>query len=75
MVDRVEKLLEKFRNSPNSISIQEVIYFLTYKRYKLDRIRGSHFIFTCKHKDPLAIPSHNGKVKRSYIKKLINMQL
>jgi len=71
MVDRKGKLLKKFRNSPSSVSIQELIFFLSYKGYKMDRIKGSHFIFEKAMQIPIIVPSHNGKVDKVYIKKIL----
>ncbi len=36
--------------------------------YELDRISGSHHIFTKPKTEPISVPVHKGKVKPYYVK-------
>ena len=69
-----EKILRKMRQSPSNITIQEIIIFMKYKKIDLDRIRGSHFTFeNALNGETITITSHNKKVKKIYIKKILKL--
>lgn len=36
--------------------------------YELDRIKGSHHVFTKAQRQPVSIPVHRGKVKPYYVR-------
>lgn len=65
-----KKILEKLFRKPTAMRIHEIITLLSHLNYSLDRIRGSHFIFTKPGKSDIVIPSHQNKVKRVYLKEL-----
>jgi predicted RNA binding protein YcfA (HicA-like mRNA interferase family) len=47
---------------------------MKYKKIDLDRIRGSHFTFeNALNGETITIPSHNKKVKKIYIKKILKL--
>ena len=66
------KLREKLKNNPNDATFSDVRKLLEQEGLLLDRIQGSHHIFT---KDDLTfvIPVHNNKVKTIYVKRVIEL--
>lgn len=43
---------------------------LNAKGYTLDRINGSHHVFTKPRELPVSIPVHRGKVKDYYVRQI-----
>jgi len=66
----VKKSIKKLLRSPSEMRIEEIINILNFLGYKLDRIKGSHYIFAKKEMDDIIIPSHNKKVTKIYLKEI-----
>lgn len=69
----MNKRIKKLFDSPSNVTIQELQIVLEYFGYKLDRIRGSHFIFKHKNGEMHPVPVHNNKIKKHYINKLLKV--
>lgn len=66
------KLLEKIENKVNNTSFGEIKKLLISFGYRLDRVRGSHFVFERNWPTAnISVPSHNNRVKPEYVKKII----
>ena len=51
---------------PEAVRFNEIRRLLEQHGWAVDRIRGSHFIFTGANRPTLAIPVHGGKCKPAY---------
>jgi predicted RNA binding protein YcfA (HicA-like mRNA interferase family) len=67
-----EKLRERLKNNPNSATFSDIRKLLEQEGFTLDRITGSHHIFT-KDEITFVIPVHNNKVKTIYVKRVIEL--
>ncbi len=67
-----EKLRERLKNNPNNATFSEIRKLLEQEGFVLDRITGSHHIFT-KGEVTFVIPVHNKKVKSIYVKRVIEL--
>lgn len=67
-----EKLRERLKNNPNNATFSEIRKLLEQEGFALDRITGSHHIFT-KDDITFVIPVHNSKVKAIYVKRVIEL--
>lgn len=65
-----KKSLQKLQRLPTSMKISEVINIMLYLGYNLRQIHGSHYIFTKPNAFTEAIPTHQGQVKRIYLKQI-----
>lgn len=67
----IKKIIKKVLKELATIRINEVISLLGHFGYGLERIKGSHFIFTKTGERVIIIPVHNKHVERRiYIKQL-----
>ncbi len=71
MVKR-DKLLQRLKNSLNNVTFQEIRKLLELEGFILDRITGSHHIFT-KADIVFVIPVHRNRVKSVYIRRVIEL--
>jgi predicted RNA binding protein YcfA (HicA-like mRNA interferase family) len=55
---------------PSEIRYIEIRRLLESHGWKLDRVRGSHHVFSKPGEGSFPVPVHNGKVKAVYGKKL-----
>lgn len=69
----MNKRIQKLFDSPANITIQELQIVLEYFGYKLDRIRGSHFVFKNPNGTHKSIPVHNNKIKEYYIRDILKI--
>lgn len=60
-----EKLHKRLKNNPNSSTFSDIRKLLEQEGFALDRITGSHHIFT-KDEITFVVPVHNRKVKTIY---------
>ncbi len=67
----VEKIIQKMKNQPNGIRVEEVHKVLTAFGYKLDRQRGSHRQYINKTGDVITIKDES-PLKKAYIKDVLN---
>lgn len=67
-----EKLRERLKNNPNNATFSEIRKLLKQEGFALDRITGSHHIFT-KDEITFVVPVHNNKVKSVYVKRVIEL--
>ncbi|MDP6479084.1 MAG: type II toxin-antitoxin system HicA family toxin [Phycisphaerales bacterium] len=51
---------------PSDIPFKRIRKRLEHAGWRLDRIRGSHHVFTHPGCTPIVIPVHGGKVKAGY---------
>lgn len=71
-MSRIEKLIRSFLSYPPEVSFADVKHLLEYFGYKEVRSSGSHHIFRNEEGNMLTVPKKHGqKVKRVYIKKII----
>jgi len=69
----VEKIIQKMKNQPNGIMLQEVEKVLKNFGYQKKRTRGSHNIFCNDIGEAMNIPVHGkGKIKPIYVKKILD---
>lgn len=67
----IKKIVKKLMSQPTEMRIDEVTILLDFLNYKLDRIHGSHYIFTKPGTKAIILPVHNNKIrKKIYLKKL-----
>ena len=66
----IKKIINKLNKCPKEMRIDELKTLFQYFGYELDRIKGSHFIFTKTNTRGIIIPVHNNKVHRIYLKKI-----
>lgn len=55
---------------PSEVRFKEVRRLLENAGYRLDRIHGSHHIFTKDDAEPISIPVHRQKVKPFYVRQI-----
>ncbi len=67
-----EKLRSRLKNNPNDATFADIRKLLDQEGFVLDRITGSHHIFT-KDEITFAVPVHNNKVKTIYVKRVIEL--
>jgi predicted RNA binding protein YcfA (HicA-like mRNA interferase family) len=67
-----EKLRERLKNNPKNATFADIRTLLEQAGFALDRIAGSHHIFT-KDEITFVIPVHNNKVKTIYVKRVIEL--
>jgi predicted RNA binding protein YcfA (HicA-like mRNA interferase family) len=67
-----EKLRERLKNNPNNATFSEIRKLLKQEGFVLDRIAGSHHIFT-KDDVTFVVPVHNNKVKTIYVRRVIEL--
>lgn len=67
-----EKLRKRLKNNPNNATFSDIRKLLEQERFVLDRITGSHHIFT-KDEITFVVPVHNNKVKAIYVKRVIEL--
>lgn len=67
----MNKRIKKLFDSPANVSIRELQIVLEYFGYKLDRIKGSHFVFKSPKGVHKSIPVHNNKIKEYYIRDIL----
>lgn len=67
-----DKLRERLKNNPANARFSDIRKLLEYEGFMLDRITGSHHIFS-KDDITFVIPVHNSKVKTVYVKRVIEL--
>jgi predicted RNA binding protein YcfA (HicA-like mRNA interferase family) len=67
---RKQKLLQRLTNNPKGATFDDIRTLLLYEGFKLDRITGSHHIFT-KAGLTFVIPVHANRVKSVYVRRVI----
>lgn len=72
MISSDRKLLKKIESRINNTSFNEIKKVLIGFGFRLDRVRGSHFVFERNWPTAnISVPSHNNRVKPVYVKKVI----
>ncbi|PSB18952.1 type II toxin-antitoxin system HicA family toxin [Phormidesmis priestleyi ULC007] len=71
-MSRREKLRSRLKNNPNNAIFSDIWKLLEQEGFVLDRITGSHHIFT-KDEITFVVPVHNNKVKTIYVKRVIEL--
>ncbi|MFH1253432.1 MAG: type II toxin-antitoxin system HicA family toxin [Candidatus Uhrbacteria bacterium] len=72
-MSQFEKLLEKISNTKTSVRFVELEKILLSAGYKRQRQKGSHVHFRKPGSPSLTIPVHNNKVKKVYVREVINL--
>ncbi len=67
-----EKLRDRLKNNPKNATFSDIQTLLEQEGFVLDRITGSHHIFT-KNGVTFVIPVHHNKVKTIYVKRVIEL--
>ena len=69
-----KKLVRKFVDEPDKISINDVRRLLDYLDYEERKNPGSECIFHKKGKHPINVPTVKGRyVKRPYVKRMVRI--
>ena len=71
-MNKRKKLRERLKNNPRNATFSDIRKLLEQEGFALDRITGSHHIFT-KDDVTFAVPVHNNKVKIIYVKRVIEV--
>ena len=67
----IEKVIDRLRSARGTVAWRDVRKVAEHFGYRLDRIAGSHHIFTAPGRNHVNIVVHKNKVKVIYIKKLL----
>jgi predicted RNA binding protein YcfA (HicA-like mRNA interferase family) len=67
---RKQKLLERLTNNPKSADFDDLRTLLFHEGFKLERIRGSHHIFS-RPDMTVVIPVHGNRVKSVYVRRVV----
>lgn len=67
----IDKIIQKMKNQPNGIRVEEVHKVLTAFGYRLDRQKGSHRQYVNKIGDVITIKDEN-PLKKAYIKDVLS---
>ena len=70
MGNKISKIIDKMRNSPSSISFNEVRDVLVYLGYELSNNGGQHMIFRKPGHEHINIPFAK-PIKKKYVKKVL----
>lgn len=54
----------------NTVPFRDLRRMLEQAGYTLERVNGSHHLFTKAGERPISVPVHSGKVKRVYQRKI-----
>lgn len=66
------KRIKKFLNRDSDISFNEVRFVLANCGYELVKVKGSHWRYNNREeRERITIPVHNNRVKKCYVKNLI----
>lgn len=70
-----EKLLEKVRNNPKTVTFEEVDKILRRKGYEARQPGGgsSHYTYRKKGHPPLTVPRKEPYIKEEYVKQVISI--
>ena len=69
---RKRKLLDRLTNNPKGATFDDVRTLLLHEGFQLDRVTGSHHIFT-KAGITFVIPVHANRVKSVYVRRVIEL--
>jgi len=69
---RKRKLLERLTNNPKGATFDDVRRVLLHHGFKLERVTGSHHIFS-RPDATFAIPVHANRVKFVYVRQVIKL--
>jgi predicted RNA binding protein YcfA (HicA-like mRNA interferase family) len=68
-----EKLLEKIRNHPQSVTFDELESLLIQYGYELRRISGSHHIYGRKGCPPINVKRHGAQVHSDAVREVLRV--
>ncbi|PID84485.1 hypothetical protein CSB09_00655 [Candidatus Gracilibacteria bacterium] len=66
---QIQKLIEKFKKQPSTVQWKDLEKIIKHNGYRLERIKGSHHIYSKENEDPIIAPVHNGEIKIPYKKR------
>lgn len=66
------KLIERLTNNPKGATFHDVRKLLTHYGFQLERVTGSHHIFS-RSDATFAIPVHANRVKSVYVRRVIKL--
>ena len=69
---RKQKLLTRLKNAPSGATFDDIRSLLFEEGFWLDRVTGSHHIFT-NDDVTFVIPVHANRVKSVYVKRVIKL--
>jgi len=71
-MSKVKKIIEKVKNLPPEIELEDMIKLLKYFGWNYESYgKGSHIKFSKENCYPLVTSVHNGKVKKEFLKDVI----
>ncbi len=68
-MSQIEKLIVKFQNNPNSISVSELKKLLIHKGWKQNKGKGSHINYKMPNWEIITLAPHWNKLKKIYFEK------
>ena len=73
-MSQLEKLLEKIKNNPKTVSFEDLDKILRRNGYEKRQPNSgsSHYIYRKKGKVPLTIPKKSPHVKEEYVRQVIS---
>jgi predicted RNA binding protein YcfA (HicA-like mRNA interferase family) len=66
-VANVEKIIQKMKNQPNGISLEEAGRVLESRGYRFDRQRGSHCHYIDAGGDVITVVAKTPAIKKAYV--------
>ena len=63
----VEKIIQKMKNQPHGISLQEAVRVLESRGYHLSRQRGSHCHYINSGGDVITVVAKTPAIKKAYV--------
>jgi len=68
-----DKLLQKIRNHPKSVSFDDLDSLLRMHGYELDRVTGSHHIYARQGHPAINVRRHGAQVHSAAVKEVLQM--
>lgn len=72
-MSQIEKLIAMMRNAKSDVRFSDLENILLHVGYENVRQKGSHVHFRKQGMPSLTLPVHNGKVKKVYVRDIINL--
>lgn len=69
---KTEKIIEKFKENPTSVTANDLVKILKIHWYSLERTNGSHEIYKKPNSPSITLAKHNNTYKAVYFHKVFN---
>ncbi|MEV3659249.1 type II toxin-antitoxin system HicA family toxin [Paenibacillus larvae] len=67
---RIDKIVQKMKNRPNGVRLEEIMTVLNHNGYILVRTKGSHHHFRNEQRDLITLPRQN-PLKAAYVRDVL----